>query len=82
MLERHVGVYVSDGFAVEERSFSDGCVKTCVKDRSWTHWYPLPFIDYGEAGNVKPSQTEHALGPGCSQRALKALVWSNCRSIC
>ena len=58
----HVGVYVGGGFAVEERSFPDGCVKTCVKDRSWTHWYLLPFIDYGEAGNVKPSQTEHALG--------------------
>lgn len=58
----HVGVYVGGGFAVEERSFSDGCVKTCVKDRSWTHWYYLPFIDYGEAGNVKPPQTEYALG--------------------
>ena len=58
----HVGVYVGGGFAVEERSFSDGCVKTCVKDRSWTHWYYLPFIDYGEAGNVKPPQMEYALG--------------------
>lgn len=58
----HVGVYIGGGFAVEECSFSDGCVKTCVKDCSWTHRYYLPFIDYGEAGNVKPPQTEYALG--------------------
>ena len=58
----HVGVYVGGGYAVEERGFSYGCVKTRVKDRSWTHWYFLPFIDYGEAGNVKPPQTEYALG--------------------
>ena len=37
-------------------------MKTRVKDRSWTHWYFLPFIDYGEVGNVKPPQTEYALG--------------------
>ena len=58
----HVGVYVGGGYAVEERGFSYGCVKTRVKDRSWTHWYFLPFIDYGEVGNVKPPQTEYALG--------------------
>ena len=58
----HVGVYVGGGFAVEECSFSDGCVKTCVKDCSWTHRYYLPFMNYGEAGNVKPPQTEYALG--------------------
>src|SRR5699024_11626445 len=44
-----LGVYIGGGYAVEERSFSYGCVKTRVKDRSWTHWYFLPFIDYGEA---------------------------------
>ena len=58
----HVGVYIGGGYAVEERGFSYGCVKTRVKDRSWTHWYFLPFIDYGEASNVKPPQTEYALG--------------------
>ena len=58
----HVGVYVGDGYAVEERGFSYGCVKTRVRDRNWTHWYYLPFIDYGEAGNAKPPQTQYALG--------------------
>ena len=58
----HVGVYVGGGYAVEERGFSYGCVKTRVKDRSWTHWYFLPFIDYGAASDMKPPQTEYALG--------------------
>ena len=58
----HVGVYVGGGYAVEERGFNYGCVKTRVKDRKWTHWYYLPFIDYGEGGSVKPPQTEYALG--------------------
>ena len=35
----HVGVYVGGGYAVEERGFNYGCVKTRVKDRKWTHWY-------------------------------------------
>lgn len=58
----HVGVYIGGGYAVEERGFSYGCVKTRVKDRSWTHWYFLPFIDYGAASDMKPPQTEYALG--------------------
>ena len=43
------------GYAVEERGFSYGCVKTRVKDRSWTHWYFLPFIDYGAASDMETS---------------------------
>ena len=58
----HVGVYVGGGYAVDARGFSYGCVKTRVKDRNWTHWYFLPFIDYGEASNAKQPQTEYALG--------------------
>ena len=26
------------------------------------HWYFLPFIDYGAASDMKPPQTEYALG--------------------
>ena len=44
----HVGYYIGDGWAVEWRGFSYGCVKTKVKDRPWTHWYKLPFILYPE----------------------------------
>ena len=65
----HVGVYVGDGYAVEERGFSYGCVRTKVASRKWTHWFQLPFVDYGDAtfaggGSVKPdtADTEYTLG--------------------
>lgn len=65
----HVGVYVGDGCAVEERGFSYGCVKTKVSSRKWTHWFQLPFVDYGDAvftggSYVKPdtAATEYTLG--------------------
>ncbi len=45
----HVGVYVGNGEAIEERGFSYGCVRTRLKDRKWLHWYQLPFVDYGDA---------------------------------
>lgn len=45
----HVGVYVGNGYAVEARGFNYGVVKTKVASRKWTHWYRLPFADYGDA---------------------------------
>ena len=52
----HVGVYVGDGKAVEWRGFAWGCVITEVRLRSWTHWYELPWVDYGaEAGANDPA---------------------------
>lgn len=45
----HVGYYVGGGYAVEWKGFKDGCVKTTVAGRGWTHWYALPFIQYGDA---------------------------------
>jgi len=44
----HVGYYVGNGYAVEWKGFSYGCVKTKVAGRGWTHWYKLPFIQYGD----------------------------------
>ena len=65
----HVGVYVGDGYAVEERGFSYGCVRTKVASRKWTHWFQLPFVDYGDAtftggSSAKPdtAETEYTLG--------------------
>ncbi len=45
----HVGYYIGNGWAVEWQGFAYGCVKTQVSKRSWTHWYQIPFIDYGDA---------------------------------
>jgi peptidoglycan hydrolase-like protein with peptidoglycan-binding domain len=46
----HVGVYVGGGEVVEWRGFKHGCVVTDVKKRGWTHWYELPWVEYGEGG--------------------------------
>lgn len=50
----HVGYYIGNGYAVEWRGFAYGCVKTKVAGRGWTHWYKLPFINYGAASVDKP----------------------------
>lgn len=42
----HVGVYVGRGEVVEWRGFKHGCVITELKDRPWTHWYRLPWVEY------------------------------------
>lgn len=66
----HIGYYIGGGYAIEERGFAYGCVKTKVKDRPWTHWYKLPFIEYGAVAEKEPVYT---LG----DRALKADMTGN-----
>ena len=73
----HVGVYVGNGYAVEERGFNYGCVKTKVSSRKWTHWYQLPFVDYGDAvftgSATKPDTptSEYTLGTRILKRGSK-----------
>ena len=74
----HVGVYVGNGYAVEERGFNYGCVKTKVASRKWTHWYQLPFVDYGDAvftggSAAKPDTpaSEYTLGTRTLRRESK-----------
>ena len=81
----HVGYYVGGGYAVEWQGFAYGCVKTKVSKRPWTHWYQLPFIDYGTgaitgdgsaSGQVtgKPADTaatEYTLGSRTLQKGSK-----------
>ena len=73
----HVGVYIGGGYAVEERGFNYGCVKTKVSSRKWTHWYQLPFVDYGDAvftgGGVKADapETEYTLGDRTLKKGSK-----------
>ena len=52
----HVGYYVGNGYAIEWKGFSYGCVKTKVAGRGWTHWYKLPFIQYGAQDATIPKQ--------------------------
>lgn len=63
----HVGVYIGNNKVVEERGFNYGCVQTVVSDRNWTHWYQLPFIDYGEA-DFSGGTTGYTLGSRLLQR--------------
>ena len=49
----HAGYYVGEGWAVEWQGFNAGCAKTQVKKRPWTHWYKLPFIDYGDTSGAQ-----------------------------
>ncbi len=51
----HVGYYVGNGYAVEWKGFSYGCVKTKVASRGWEYWYKLPFIHYGDV-SVQPDK--------------------------
>ena len=48
----HVGYYAGNGYAIEWKGFSYGCVKTKVAGRGWTLWYKLPFIQYGDAAGL------------------------------
>ena len=66
----HVGVYSGGGYAVEERGFNYGCVKTRVSSRNWTHWYKLPFIDYGEGAEHVPA-TENTLGSRLLKKGME-----------
>ena len=50
----HVGYYIGNGYAIEWRGFAYGCVKTKVAGRGWTHWYKLPFINYGAVSVTEP----------------------------
>lgn len=67
----HVGVYVGNGYVVEERGFNYGCQKTKLKDRKWLHWYKLPFIIYDEAASSQPDSISRELGDRLLKRGMK-----------
>ena len=77
----HIGYYIGGGYAVEWRGFNYGCVRTKVFSRSWTHWYKLPFIDYGDTDGIKKAceaNTVYALGDrllkkGCAGEDVRTL---------
>ena len=73
----HVGYYIGNGWAVEWQGFAYGCVRTQVSKRPWTHWYALPFIDYGDAIHSAPVRTpdtpatEYTLGSRSLEKGAK-----------
>ena len=53
---------------MEWQGFNAGCVKTQVKKRPWTHWYKLPFIDYGDTSGAQQA-VEAVTAPEVSRAA-------------
>lgn len=53
----HIGYYIGNGKVIEFKGFSYGCKETVLSAGKWTHWYMLPFIDYGtDADTDTPAQ--------------------------
>lgn len=67
----HVGYYAGNGYAIEWRGFSYGCVKIKVAGRGWTHWYKLPFINYGDTDTTVPAPDEEEPVYALGDRTLK-----------
>ena len=67
----HAGYYAGNGYAIEWKGFSYGCVKTKVAGRGWTHWYKLPFIDYGDGDMSLPAPVEDTASYALGDRLLK-----------
>ena len=51
----HVGVYIGNGWVIEERGHTYGTVKTRVSDRPWTKWLKHPDIQYVETPTPQPT---------------------------
>ena len=67
----HVGYYAGGGYAIEWKGFAYGCVKTKVAGRGWTHWYRLPFIQYGEEGTSDPGEAKDSPAYNFGTRLLQ-----------
>lgn len=50
----HVGVYVGNGYVVEERGHSYGTVRTKLTDRPWEKWLKHPDIEYIDEPKPEP----------------------------
>lgn len=50
----HIGIYAGGGKALEWRGFAHGMVITNLKDRPWTHWCELPWVEYAAGAPQKP----------------------------
>ena len=44
----HVGIYVGKGKVIEARGHAYGVVETKLKDRPWTEWGKLDWLEYEE----------------------------------
>jgi hypothetical protein len=67
----HVGYYMGGGIVREWRGFDYGRVDTKLKDRRWTHWYEIPFVDYSGQTAKQPDAQEPVSVGTLGSRLLK-----------
>jgi len=51
----HVGIYIGNGQVIEARGAEHGVVQTALRNRPWTTWGRLPWIDYGTQQSAVPA---------------------------
>lgn len=42
----HIGIYVGNGMAIDDRTFSQGTIYSNVSSYTWTNWIMLDELDY------------------------------------
>lgn len=52
----HVGVYIGNGYCVEERGIAYGCVKSKVSSRNFTHYLLFDWMEYKSVKEFNPYQ--------------------------
>ena len=52
----HVGIYVGNGWVIEERGHTYGTVKTRLADRPWAKWLKCPYIKYIDEPKPEPEK--------------------------
>lgn len=57
----HVGVYIGNGEVIEARGHLYGVVKTKLKDRPWTTWGKLRWLEYKEVKMFEEGQEKEAI---------------------
>lgn len=45
----HIGVYIGNGWVIEAQGTTSGVRKNRLKDRNFTHWLEIPYLEYRTA---------------------------------
>lgn len=75
----HIGVYIGGGEVIEARGVDFGVVKTKLKDRPWTSWGQVPYVDYSKQsedefmGKIYQGVAKGLVATGLWQTILVAL---------
>ena len=69
----HIGVYIGNGYTIEERGFAYDCVMRKVTDGPWTRWGRLPMLQYVDADAPAYALGDRALSRGDAGPDVKAL---------